>query len=74
MKCVCYLGILNKGFLLYSSPVMLISQKVMQNKRVVTYFRHLNIRILKNNLAYPLVRDIFSVLGNSKYEVLLVLD
>ena len=37
-------------------------------------FRHLNIRIAKNNLAYPLVRDTFSVLGNSKCEVLLVLD
>ena len=31
-------------------------------------------RIAKNNLAYPLVRDTFSVLGNSKCEVLSVLD
>ena len=31
-------------------------------------------RIVKNNLAYPLVRDTFSVLGNSKCEILLVLD
>ena len=37
-------------------------------------FRHLNIRIAKNNLAYPLVRDTFLVLGNSKCEVLSVLD
>ena len=37
-------------------------------------FKHLNVRIAKNNLAYPLVRDAFSVLGNSKCEVLLVLD
>ena len=29
---------------------------------------------MKNNLAYPLVRHIFSVLGNSKCEVLSVLD
>ena len=35
-------------------------------------FRHLNIRITKNNLAYPLVSDTFSSLGNSKCEVLLV--
>ena len=27
----------------------------------------------KNNLAYPLVRDTFSVLGSSKYKVLSVL-
>ena len=53
---------------------MLISQKVMQHKRMVTDFRHLNVRIAKNNLAYPLVRDTFSVLGNSKCEVLSVLD
>ena len=37
-------------------------------------FRHLNVGIAKNNLAYPLVRDTFSVLGNSKSEVLSVLD
>ena len=40
----------------------------------MTDFRHLNVRIAKNNLAYPLVRDTFSVLGNSKCEVLSVLD
>ena len=74
MKHLWYLGILKEGFLPYSSPFMLISQKVTQDKRVVTDFRHLNIRIAKNNLAYPLVRDKCSVLGNSKCEVLLVLD
>ena len=46
----------------------------MQDKRVVTDFRHLNVRVAKNNLAYPLVRDMFSVLGNSKCNVLSVLD
>ena len=74
MKCLCYLGILKEGFLPYSSPVMLISWKVMQDKRVVTDFRHLNVRIVKNNLTCPLVRDTFSVLENSKCEVLSVLD
>ena len=74
MKHLCCLGILKEGFWLYLSPVMLISQKVMQDKRVVTDFRHLNVRIVKNNLAYPLVMDTFSVLGNSKCEVLSVLD
>ena len=53
---------------------MLISQKLTQDKRVVMDFRHLNVRIPENNLAYPLVRDIFSVIGNSKCEVLSVLD
>ena len=68
------MGILKEGFMAYSSPVMLISQKLTKDKRVVTDFRHLTVRIGKNNLAYPLVRDIFSVLGNSKCEVLSVLD
>ena len=74
MKRMCYMGILKEGFLVYSSPVMLISRKLIKDKRVVTDFRHLNVRIAKTNLAYPLVRDIFSVLGNSKCKVLSVLD
>ena len=53
---------------------MLISQKITQDKRVVTDLRHMNVRIVKNNLAYPLVRDTFSVLGTSKCKVLSVLD
>ena len=74
MKHLCYLGILKEGFSPYSSPVMLISCKLTQGKRVVTDFRHLNVRIAKNNLAYALVRDMFSVLGNSKCEGLLVFN
>ena len=74
MKWLCYLGILKVGFWAYYSPVMLISRKFMQDKRVVTDFRHLNIRITKNNLAYPLLKDTFSVLGSSRCKVLSVLD
>ena len=73
MKHLCYLGILKKGFSPYSSPIMLISRKVMQDKMVVTDYRHLHVRIVKNNLTYPLVRDTFSVLGNCECEVLSVL-
>ena len=61
MKCLCYLGILKEGFSAYSSSVMLISRKVTQDRRVVTDFRQLNVRIAKNNLAYPLPKD------NSQY-------
>ena len=74
MKPLCYMGIQKGGFSAYSSPVMLIIRKLMKDKRVVTDFRHLNVRIAKHILAYPLVRDMFSVLGNSKCEVLSVLD
>ena len=59
MKRLCYLGILKEGFSAYSSPVMLISRKMTQDKRVVTDFRHLNTRIAKNSLAYPLIKDTF---------------
>ena len=74
MKRLCYLGILKEGFSAYSSLVMLISQKVTQDKRVVTDFRHLNMRITKNNLAYPLLKDMLMLLGGSKCKVLSVLN
>ena len=73
MKRLCYMGIVKEVFSAYSSPVMLISRNLTKDKSVVTDFRHLNVRIAKNNLAYPLLRDTFSVLGNSKCEVLSVL-
>ena len=38
---------------------MLIRCKLTQDKRVVMDLRHFNVRIAKNNLAYPLVRDTF---------------
>ena len=69
-----YLGILKEGFSAYSSPVMLVSRKVTQDKRVVMHFRHLNTRIAKNNSAYPFLKDTFTILGNSKCKVLSVLD
>ena len=74
MKRLCCLGILKEGLSAYSSPVMLISTKVPQDKRVMTDFRHLNTRIAKNNLAYPLVKDTFTILGSSECKVLSVLD
>ena len=37
-------------------------------------FRHLNIRIAKHNLAYPLLKDAFLVLVSSRCEILSVLD
>ena len=74
LNFLCYLGTLKEGFSAYSSPVMLISRKLTQDKRVVTDFRHLNVRIAKNNLAYPLVKDMFLELGSFKCEVLSVLN
>ena len=65
---------MKEGFSAYSSPVMLISRKMTSDKWVVIDFRHLNMRIAKNNLAYPLLRDTFALLGSSKCEVMSVLD
>ena len=74
MKMIVLFGYTIRRFSAYSSPVMLISRKLMQDKRVVTDFRDLNIRIAKNNLAYPLLKDTFTMLGSSKCEVMSVLD
>ena len=65
---------MKEGFSAYSTPVMLISRKVMHDKRVVTDFRHLNMRIAKISLAYPLLKDMFTLLGSPRCEVLSVLD
>ena len=46
MKQLCYMGILKEGFSAYSSPVMLIIRKLTKDKRVVTDFRHLMVRIV----------------------------
>ena len=73
MKHLCYFSILKEEFSAYSSPVMLNNRKLTKDKRVVTHFRHLNVRIVKNNLTYPLLKDMFLVLGSSKCEVLSVL-
>ena len=74
MKRPCYLGILKEGFSAYSSPVILISRKMTNDKRVVKDFRHLNMHIAKNNLANTLLKDTFPLLGSSQCEVMSVLD
>ena len=70
MKRLCYLGILKEGFSAYLSPVMLISRKMTNHKTVLTDFRHLDMCIAKNNLAYSLLKDTFALLGSSKCEVM----
>ena len=65
MKRLCYLGKLKESFSAYLSPFMLISRKATKDKRIVTDFRHLNVRIVKNYLVYPLLKNTFSLLGSS---------
>ena len=74
MKILGYLGFLKEGFTANSSPVMLISRKVTQDKRVMTDFRHLDMSVAKNNLAYLLLKDTLTLLGSSRCGVLSVLD
>ena len=74
MKRLCNLGILKESFAAYMSPDMLICWKVTKDKRVITDFRHLKMRIAKNNAAYPLLKHSFSVLGSSRWDFLSVLD
>ena len=73
-KILCYLGILKEGFFAYLSPVMLITRKMTNDKRVITDVRHLNMCITKNNLVYPLLKDTFALLGSSQHGVMSVLD
>ena len=51
MKRLCYMHILKEGFSAYSSLVMLTSRKLTTDKRVVTDFRHLNVRTAKTNFG-----------------------
>ena len=53
MKWLCYTGILKEGFSAYSSPVMLKGRKLTKDKRVVTEFRQLNVRIAKTIWCIP---------------------
>ena len=73
-KHLCYLGILKEEFSAYSSPIMIISRKLIQDKRVVTDFRYLNVRIAKKKKTFQLNHYTFSVLGSFKCEVISVLD
>ena len=57
-----------RRFYAYSIPVMLIGRRLTKDKRVVTDFRHLNMCIVKNNLAYLLLKDTFALLGTSPCE------
>ena len=41
------MGIMKEGFSTYSSHVILISRKLTKDKRVVTDFKHLNVKIAK---------------------------
>ena len=74
MKRLCYLGILKEGFSANSRSVMLISRKCDAGQKSSDRLQAFDTRIAKNNLAYPLIKNKFVPLGNSKCDELSVLD
>ena len=66
MERLVSLGILSKNSTSHTSPVMLITRKLTNDKRPVVDFRLLNTRILRRNPSIPLMKDVLSILGNSK--------
>ena len=74
MNRLVELGILSHNTTSHTSPVMLITQKVTQDKRPIVDFRLLNTRIQCRNNTTPLLRDIFKMLGRSNCEVLSCVD
>ena len=74
MERLVSLGILTKNSTSHTSPVMLITRKVTNDKRPVVDFRLLNTRILRRNTSTPLMSDVLSILGNSECEVVSCVD
>ena len=74
MERLVSLGILSKNSTSHTSPVMLITRKLTNDKRPVVDFRLLNTRILRRNTSIPLMKDVLSILGNSKCEVMSCVD
>ena len=74
MNRLVLLGILSENNTSHTSPVMLITRKVTNDKRPVVDFRLLNTRIRRRNTATPLLRDVFNTLGKAKCEVMSCVD
>ena len=74
MERLVSLGILRKNSTSHTSPVMLITRKLTNDKRPVVDFRLLNTRILRRNTSIPLMSDVLSILGNSECEVVSCVD
>jgi hypothetical protein len=68
------MGILEEQSSAYSSPIMLLKKKDTGTYRLVTDFRHLNQRIIRRNLPFPLIRDALQTIGNAQPTVLSVID
>ena len=74
MRKGCLLGILIKGLINYSSPIILIPRKMSGITWIITDFRHLNSRLVRPNCSFPLIRDAIQILGASECELISVID
>jgi hypothetical protein len=74
MGRLVHLGILSKNSTSHTSPVMLISRKLTKDKRPIVDFRLLNTRIRHKNIASPLLKDIFTMLGKEICEMMSCVD
>ena len=68
------MGILKEEHSAYSSPVMLLRKKGTTDLRLVTDFRHLNTKIVRRNLPFPLIREAIHTIGQARPMVVSVLD
>ena len=69
MERLVSLGIFSKNSTSHTSPVMLITRKLTNDKGPVVDFRLLNTRILRRNTSIPLMSDVLSILGNSECDI-----
>ena len=69
-----HLGIIQKGLTGYSSPVVLVKQKIQNLYQVCSDFHILNEKLVKTNHAFPLVRDCIEQLGRKKCHYLSTID
>ena len=74
MERLVSLGILSENSTSHTSPVMLITRKLINDKRPVVDFTLLNTRMLRRNTSIPLMKDVLSILGNFKCEVMSCVD
>ena len=70
MERLVLLGIMSKNSTSHTSPLMLITRKLTNEKRPVVDFRLLNMRILRRNTSIPLMKDVLRILGNSNTRIL----
>ena len=67
-------GIFSRNNTSHTLPVMLLMRKLTKDERPVIDFHLLNTHIRQRNTATPLTKDIYSILGNSRCQVMSCID